>query len=73
VQQARPNLAVAPRALLAAVTAALAAFAGALTATFNGVMRTDQLQLALIGVFVVGGLCAMVAAQRLLTIRRAGG
>lgn len=73
VQQARPNLVVMPRVLLVAVTAALVAFAGALTAAFNGVMRTDQLQLAMIGVLVVGTLCASVAAQRLLFIRRAGG
>lgn len=73
VQQARPNLVAMPRMLLVAVTAALVAFAGALTATFNGVMRTDQLQLALIGVLVVGALCALVAGQRFFTIRRAGG
>ena len=73
VQQARPNLVAMPRMLLVAVTGALVAFAGALTATFNGVMRTDQLQLALIGVLVVGALCALVAGQRLFTIRRAGG
>ncbi len=73
VQQARPNLVAMPRMLLVAVIAALVAFAGALTATFNGVMRTDQLQLALIGVLVVGALCALVAGQRLFTIRRAGG
>ncbi|MEZ5955786.1 MAG: toll/interleukin-1 receptor domain-containing protein [Hyphomonadaceae bacterium] len=73
VLQARPNLAPMPRVLLATVTATFFAFAGALIAAFNGVMRTDQLQLAMIGVLVVGALCALVAAQRLLTIRRAGG
>jgi len=73
IQGAQPNLVVAPRVLLTAVSAALVAFAGALTTAYNGVMRTDQLQLALIGVLVVGALCAMVAAQRLLSIRRAGG
>jgi hypothetical protein len=73
VQGAQPNLAPAPRALLAAITTSLVAFTGAVTATYNGVMRTDQLQLAMIGVLVVGALCAMVAAQRLFSIRRAGG
>lgn len=73
VRSARPNLAVAPRALLTAAIAAMAAFFGAVTATYNGVMRTDQLQIALIGVLIVGGLCAIVAAQRLFSIRRAGG
>jgi hypothetical protein len=72
-KNARANLAVAPRALLAAVTTALVAFSAALTATYNGVMRTDQLQLALFGVLTIGGLCALVAAQRLFSIQRAGG
>lgn len=48
VQGAQPNLAPAPRALLAAITTSLVAFTGAVTATYNGVMRTDQLQLAMI-------------------------
>ncbi|MEZ5959091.1 MAG: toll/interleukin-1 receptor domain-containing protein [Hyphomonadaceae bacterium] len=72
-QGAQPSLAVAPRALLAAIAAALVSFAAALTTAYNGVMRPDQLRLALIGVLVVGVLCALVAAQRLLSIRRAGG
>lgn len=73
VQNAQPNLAPAPRVLLTAVTTALVAFSGALIATYNGVMQTDQLQIAMIGVLVVGALCAAVAAQRLFSIRRAGG
>jgi len=73
IQSARPNLAIAPRVLLLAVTAAFIAFSGAVITTYNGVMRTDQLQLALLGVLIVGGLCALVAAQRLFSIKRAGG
>jgi hypothetical protein len=73
VQSARPNLAIAPRVLLLAVIAAFVAFSGAVIATYNGVMRTDQLQLALLGVLIVGGLCALIAAQRLFSITRAGG
>jgi hypothetical protein len=73
LESARPNLVAAPRVLLAAVTTAMVAFSSALIASYNGVMRPDQLQLALIGVLVVGALCALVAAQRLFSIRRAGG
>lgn len=72
-KSARVSLAVAPRALLAAITTTLVAFSAALTATYNGVMRTDQLQLALLGALAVGGLCALVAAQRLFSVQRAGG
>ncbi|MBL8544828.1 MAG: toll/interleukin-1 receptor domain-containing protein [Hyphomonadaceae bacterium] len=70
---AQSNIAGAPRLLLAAMAATLVAFAGALSAGFNGVMPPDQLQLALFGVAAVGGLSAAVAAQRLFAIRRAGG
>ncbi|MBX3430908.1 MAG: toll/interleukin-1 receptor domain-containing protein [Hyphomonadaceae bacterium] len=70
---ARPTIAGAPRLLLVAGATALVAFAGALSAGFNGVMRPDQMQIALLGVMAVGGLCAAAAAQRLLSIRRAGG
>ncbi len=70
---AQPNIAGAPRLLLVAVTMTLAAFAGALSAGFNGVIPPDQLQLALLVVLAVGGLCAAVAGQRLYAIRRAGG
>jgi hypothetical protein len=73
MQGAQPNLVAAPRVLLAAATVALMAFSGALTAAYNSVMRTDQLQLAMLGVLVVGALGALVAAQRLFSIRRAGG
>lgn len=73
LESARPNLVVAPRALLIAVVTVMVAYAGALITAYNGVMRPDQLQLALIGVLVVGALCALVAAQRLFSIRRAGG
>lgn len=73
LEGARPKLVVAPRVPLAAVVTAMVAFSGALTAAYNGVMRPDQLQLALFGVLAVGALCALVAGQRLFAIRRAGG
>jgi hypothetical protein len=72
-QNAQPNIVPAPRLSLTAITTALVAFSGALTATYNGVMRTDQLQLALYGVLVVAALCAALSGLRLLSIRRAGG
>ncbi|ANP45946.1 toll/interleukin-1 receptor domain-containing protein [Candidatus Viadribacter manganicus] len=73
LQNAQPNLVAAPRLLLTAATIALVAFSGAVTAAYNGVMRTDQLQLAMLGVLVVGALGTIVAGQRLFSIRRAGG
>jgi hypothetical protein len=73
LRNVQPNIVGAPRLLLAAVVLALVAFSGALTAAYNGVMRPDQLQLALLGVLAIGALCALVAAQRLLSLQRAGG
>lgn len=70
---AQPNIVTTPRLLLTAVTTALVAFSGALTSTYNGVMRTDQLQFALYGVLAVAVLCAALSGARLLAIRRAGG
>ena len=73
LRNAQPNIVGAPRLLLAAVALALVAFSVALTAAFNGVMRPDDFQLAMFGMLVVSVLCALVAAQRLFSIRRAGG
>lgn len=73
LRNAQPNIVGAPRLLLAALTLALVAFSGALTAAFNGVMLPDQFQLAMLGMLTVSILCALVAAQRLFFIRRAGG
>lgn len=67
------TIAGVPRLLLVAISTTLVAFAGALSAGFNGVIAPDDLQLALFGVLAVGGLCAAVAGQRLFSIRRAGG
>lgn len=67
------SMAPAPRLLLAAVVTALIAFVVATTTALNGVMRPDQLELALFGVLAVGVLCAAVVGQRLFSIRRAGG
>lgn len=68
-----PPQAGTPKSLTVATTAALTAYGGAVSAAYNGVMTPDQLQLAMLGVLGVGGLCAALAAQRLLSVRRAGG
>lgn len=63
----------APKLVTIAITATLAAYAGAVMATFNGVMSAAQLQIALIGMLAVSGACALLSAHRLLTVTRAGG
>lgn len=68
-----PPQAGTPRLLTTATTAALVAYSGAVAAAYNGVMTPDQLQLAMLGVLGVGGLCTAMTAQRLWSIRRAGG
>jgi len=70
---ATPPQAGTPKSLTVATTAALTAYGGAVSAAYNGVMTPDQLQLAMLGVLGVGGLCAALTAQRLLSVRRAGG
>lgn len=60
----------APKLVAVAVIAVLAAFAGGLAATFNGVMKPDQLQIALVGVLGVAGACAGLSAHRLFTMIR---
>jgi hypothetical protein len=70
---ATPPAAGAPKLLTAATTATLAAYAGAVSAAYNGAMTPDQLQLALMGMIGVGGVSAAMTAQRLISIRRAGG
>lgn len=62
-----------PRLLTAATTASLVAYAGAVSAAYNGVMTPEQLQTAMLGVLGVGGVCAALTAERLFAIRRAGG
>ncbi len=73
LQNARANMAAAPRLLMVAIVASLIAFAMAVTAAINGVIRPDQLEFVLIGVLAVGVLCAAAVGQRLFSIRRAGG
>lgn len=73
LQNARTHLAPAPRLLLTAIVTSLFASALAVTTAMNGVIRPDQLELALIGVLVVAALCTAVVGQRLFSIRRAGG
>lgn len=70
---ATPPQAGMPKLLTAATTATLIAYSGAVTATYNGVMTPDQLQIAMLGVLGVGGACAALTAQRLLAVQRAGG
>ena len=60
-----------PKLVAVAVTAVLAAFAGAVGASFNGVMTPSQLQIALVGMLGVAGACAGLSAHRLYTIIRA--
>ncbi len=68
-----PPAAGAPKLVTIATVAALAAYTGALSAAFDGIMSPPQLQIVLAGVLVVGGACAGVAALRLASATRAGG
>lgn len=70
---AAPAAAGMPKLITAASTATLAAYAGAVSATYNGVMTPEQLQIALTGMIGVSGVCALLSAHRLFTISRAGG
>lgn len=70
---ATPAPAGSPKLLTAATSATLAAYAGAVSATYNGVMTPEQLQIALVGMLGVGGACAALSAHRLITVSRAGG
>lgn len=63
----------APLLTTFAMAAILTAFAGALSASANGVMSPDQMQIALIGILVVALACAGLCAQRVYAIARAGG
>lgn len=68
-----PTPAGSPKLLLTALSATLAAYAGAVSATFNGVMSPEQLQIALVGMIGVAGACGALSAHRLFIISRAGG
>jgi hypothetical protein len=70
---ATPAAAGVPKLLSIATGAALVAYAGAVSAAYAGVMAPEQLQLALFGVLAVGGVSALVSAQRLAAIARAEG
>lgn len=70
---ATPAVAGAPKLLTLATSATLAAYAGAVSATYNGAMSPEQLQIALTGMIGVGGACAALTAHRLYAIARAGG
>lgn len=63
----------APLLLTIALVTVLAAFTGAVTATFNDVMSVGQLQIALIGVLGVAGACAALIVHRFTTLTRAEG
>jgi hypothetical protein len=70
---ATPAAAGAPKLLTTATTTTLLAYAGAVSATYNGAMTPEQLQIALTGMLGVGGACAALSAHRLYTVLRAGG
>lgn len=70
---ATPAPAGSPKLLTLATSATLAAYAGALTATYNGAMSPEQFQVALVGMIGVGGACAALSAHRLFSIARSGG
>lgn len=69
---ATPSATGAPKLLLLALAAILAAYAGAVMAALNHAMPVAQLQLALIGVIFVAGACAALSAHRFILVRRAG-
>jgi len=68
-----PTSAGAPKLVSIAMGATLAAYAGAVTAAYNGVMPSGQLQLALAGMIAVSAVCAALSAYRLVAVSRAGG
>lgn len=68
-----PAAAGTPKLLAIAAGAALAAYAGAMSAAIDGVMSPDQLQIVLTGIIGVAGLSAMLTAYRVFAIARAGG
>jgi hypothetical protein len=70
---ATPAVAGSPKLLSTATGATLAAYAGAVSATYNGQMSPEQLQLVLTGMVGVASASATLTAQRLLSIARAGG
>jgi hypothetical protein len=70
---ATPAPAGSPKLLTVALSATLAAYAGAVSATYNGMMSPEQLQIALVGMIGVAGACGALSAHRLHTISRAGG
>lgn len=70
---ATPAAAGSPKLLTFATGASLAAYASAVSATYNGVMTPDQLQIALTGMIGVTGASALLTAHRLFSIARAGG
>lgn len=72
---AMPTLAAAgsPTLITIAIGAALAAYAGAVSASFNGVMTLGQLQIALVGIGGVASAGAALCAFRLFSTARADG
>jgi TIR domain len=70
---ATPAAAGSPKLLSFATGATLLAYSAAVAATYDGVMTPDQLQIALTGMIGVAGASAVLTAQRLLAVSRAGG
>lgn len=67
-----PAVLGAPKLVLTASGAALAAFAGLMTTVQNNFITLEQLQVALSGIVGVSALCAALTAYRLWAIRRSG-
>lgn len=70
---ATPAAAGAPTLISVVAALALAACAVATSAAFMGLITPGQLQLVLFAALGVGGLSALLTAQRLASIARAGG
>lgn len=63
----------APKVLMLVTLLTLGIFYTALSATYSEAMNPEQLQFVLTGMIGVGGVCAVLAAYRMLIVRRAGG
>lgn len=70
---ATPAAAGSPKLLSTLTGASLAGYAGVVSATYNGVMEPEHLQLAMTGMVGVCSASAVLTAHRLLAVSRAGG
>ncbi|HRP10707.1 MAG TPA: toll/interleukin-1 receptor domain-containing protein [Terricaulis sp.] len=70
---ATPAPAGAPKRITLLLALTLLGFTTALAATYTGLMRPEQMQIAMAGVLGLAGLGAAFAFYRFLLMRRAGG